>query len=140
MNDKTNKATKLRILQINLNKSLTAHLEIINDKLSVHWDVVLVQEPYITFFRSIRTPNNFISVTPTSRPALDMTICSTIWVNSALSTNNWKILDIPDTNDMVAIELNSGYGRLTIFSINNAGENSNALTTLRSVEAAHTIT
>ena len=65
MNNETNVATKLRILQINLNKSLTMHLELINNSLAAHWDVVLVQEPYITFFSSIRTPNQFIAVTPT---------------------------------------------------------------------------
>ena len=65
MNNETNVATKLRILQINLNKSLTMHLELINNSLAAHWDVVLVQEPYMTFFSSIRTPNQFIAVTPT---------------------------------------------------------------------------
>ena len=131
MNDETNRITKLRILQLNLNKSVSAHLEHINDSLAVHWDIVLIQEPYITSFSSIRTPNCFISVTPTSQGALDSPVQSMIWVNSALTTNNWKILDIPDTNDMVAIELNGTYGKLQIFSIYNAGEHSDSLMVLR---------
>ena len=131
MNNEPSLTTKLRILQINLNKSLSAHLELINDSLAAHWDVVLIQEPYITFFSNIRTPNRFIAVAPTSRAVLDSTVRSTIWVNTALSTNNWKILDIPDSNDIVAIELNGGYGSLKIFSIYNAGENSHTLAILR---------
>jgi hypothetical protein len=131
MNDGTSRVTKLKILQLNLNKSVTANLELINDSLAAHWDIVLIQEPYITFFSSIRTPNRFISVTPTSRGALDSPVRSMIWVNLALSTNNWKILDVPDTNDIVAIELNGSYSRLQIFSIYNAGEHSHSLTTLR---------
>jgi len=47
------------------------------------------------------------------------------------STNKWKILDIPDTNDIVAIELKGDYGQLQIFSIYNAGEHSHSLVTLR---------
>ena len=51
MSDEANRVTKLRILQLNLNKSVTAHLElqVINDSLAAHWDIVLIQEPYITF-------------------------------------------------------------------------------------------
>ena len=131
MNRETNGATKLRILQINLNKSVTAHLELINDLLVAHWDIILIQEPYITYFSSIRTPNHFISVTPMSRETLDTTVQSTIWVNSALFTNKWKILDIPDTNNIVAIELKGDYGRLQIFNIYNAGEHSHSLAMLR---------
>ena len=131
MNNKTNVTTKLRILQINQNKSLTAHLELINDLLAAHWGVVLVQEPYITFFSSIRTPNQFIAVTPTSYTDIVSPVWSIIWTNSALSTNNWKILDIPDMNDIVAIELNGRYGTIKIFGIYNADENLLSLSILR---------
>ena len=53
-----------------------------------------------------------------------------IWVNAALTTNNWKILDIPDTNNVVAIELNGTYGKLQIFSIYNVGKHSELLTVM----------
>ncbi|KAF8219201.1 hypothetical protein L208DRAFT_1553982 [Tricholoma matsutake] len=131
MNSETNEEQKLRVLQINLNKSLTAHLELINDSLAAHWDIILIQEPYITFFSSIRTPNRFTAVTPTSRQILDTPVQSTIWVNSALSSNDWKILDIPDTNDIVAIKLTGAYGRLQVYSIYNACENSHTLEALK---------
>jgi Endonuclease-reverse transcriptase len=131
MNREMNGVTKLRVLQLNLNKSVSAHLKLINDSLAAHWDVVLIQKPYITYFSSIRTPNHFTSVTPTLWLTLDAPIQSTIWVNSALSTNNRKILDIHNMNDIVAIELNGTYGNLNFFSIYNAGENLNTLTVLR---------
>ncbi|KAF8220148.1 hypothetical protein L208DRAFT_1542711 [Tricholoma matsutake] len=131
MDNKAQNGTKLRILQLNLNKLLTVHLELLNDSLAAHWDIILIQEPYITFSSSIRTPNCFISVTPTSRTTMESPVQSTIWVNAALSTNDWKILDILEMNDIVAIELRGGYGRLQIYSIYNAGENSNSLLTLR---------
>jgi 2-methylaconitate cis-trans-isomerase PrpF len=51
--------TKIRILQINLNKSERAHLDIINERISSEFDIMLIQEPYATAFNAIRTPSNF---------------------------------------------------------------------------------
>ena len=39
---------RLCILQINLNKSEKAHLDLLNRPLGMWWDVVLLQEPYVT--------------------------------------------------------------------------------------------
>jgi len=50
----------LRILQINLNKSKTAHHELINNIQSKKWDIVLIQEPYIVnHFGAIPTATNY---------------------------------------------------------------------------------
>ena len=54
-----NENEKLRILQINLNKSEKAHLEIINERLSGEYDIILIQEPHTTTFNAVRTPTNF---------------------------------------------------------------------------------
>jgi endonuclease/exonuclease/phosphatase family metal-dependent hydrolase len=40
-----------------------------------------------------------------------------MWVNRRLSTKDWDILDIPGTNDIMAIQLKGPYGKLTIFNI-----------------------
>ena len=56
---------RIRILQINLNKSEKAHLDILNDKVSQNYDIMLIQEPYTTTFNAIRTPSNFRPVFPT---------------------------------------------------------------------------
>src|ERR1700678_2291048 len=56
----------LRLLQINLNKSEKAHLDIINENLSRDYDLILIQEPYTTTFNAIRTPTNFRPVFPRS--------------------------------------------------------------------------
>ncbi|KAF8810008.1 hypothetical protein BYT27DRAFT_7281835, partial [Phlegmacium glaucopus] len=46
---------RLRIFQLNLNKSQKAHLDLINGAIANgklifqhHWDILLIQEPYIT--------------------------------------------------------------------------------------------
>ena len=104
MSENRRERPKLRILQINLNKSLSAHLKLMNDSLAQSWDLVLVQELYITVYSQIRTPNHFTLVSPTAHTTLQTTVRSTIWVNTALSTNAWKSLDCPGTNDVVVIQ------------------------------------
>ena len=59
--------TSIRILQLNLNKSEKAHLDIINENLSQKYDIILIQEPYTTIFNAIRTLANFRPVFPINR-------------------------------------------------------------------------
>ena len=107
------------LLQINLNKSEKAHLDILNEEVSQKYDIILIQEPYTTKFNAIRTPTNFRPVYPTNRLQDDAQIRSVMWVNKRLDTKGWTILDIPDTNDITAIQLKGPYRKLTIFNIYN---------------------
>jgi ribonuclease HI/exonuclease III len=128
-NDQENPKS-LTILQINLNKSERAHLDIINEKVSEKYDVILIQEPYTTTFNAIRTPANFRQVYPANRPRDEDQIRSVIWVNKRLDTKDWIILDIPNTRDITAIQLKGPYGKLTIFNVYNNCTNSDSQTTL----------
>ena len=49
----------------------------------------------------------------------DGQVRSIIWVNKKLETKYWKIIDIPNTNDITAIQLKGTYGKITIFNIYN---------------------
>jgi hypothetical protein len=121
----------IRILQLNLNKSDKAHLELINSDLGRKYDIVLIQEPYTTAFNAIRTPANFWPVYPKNRFVDDAQICSVIWVNRELNTNYWESLDIPDTNDVTAIQLKGSYGNISIFNIYNDCTHQRTETTIR---------
>ena len=55
---------RIRILQINLNKSDKAHLDIVKKEVSDNYDIMLIQEPFATKFNAIRTPTNFRPVFP----------------------------------------------------------------------------
>ena len=94
---------KLRILQINLNKSAKAHIEIMNERVSQKYDIILIQEPHFTSFNKIRTPTNFRTIFPINRIGNEQKVRSVIWVNSKLNTNNWNPINIPGTNDITAI-------------------------------------
>ena len=112
---------KLRLLQINLNKSEKAHLDIINEQVSQNYNIILIQEPYTAAFNVIRTPMNFRPVFPAHRLQNQNQdqICSVIWVNRKLDTENWKALNIPGTNDITTIQLKGPYGFISIFNIYN---------------------
>jgi len=76
----------LRLLQINHNKSESAHLESINGKLSELYDLILIQEPHLIKFGNIRTPFNFRQIYSRGRLTLKTTVRSGIWVNKNIST------------------------------------------------------
>lgn len=107
-----NDRDKIRILQINLNKSEKAHL-------SYNYDIMLIQEPYTTIFNGIRTPMNFRPIFPTHRYQSQEQIHSIIWVNKRLDTHKWTALDMPGTYDIMAIQLKGPYGVISIFNIYN---------------------
>jgi len=112
--------TRLWILQINLNKSSKAHLELYNKVSRDEWDIILVQEPHVTAMGNIRTPNGYVTVAPAEhyKDGVPATRAIT-WVSSDLATNSWKILNVPGTNDITMIQLAGTYRRLTIINIYN---------------------
>jgi len=131
MSDTTEtRAERLRILQINLNKSSGAHLDILNNAFSGQWDIVLLQEPHITQFGNSRTPSFYHLVSPTSRATLNTPLRSVIWMSSRMKTSTWKTVSIPGTNDITAVQVTGVYGRITIFNIYNDCTHNNTLTTL----------
>ena len=119
---------KLRILQINLNKSAKAHIEIMNERVSQKYDIILIQEPHFTSFNKIRTPTNFRSIFPINRIGNEQMVRSVVLVNSKLNTNNWNPINIPGTNDITAIQLKGPYGEISIFNIyNDCAHNENEI-------------
>ena len=132
-----NQEVKIRIMQCNLNKSERAHLDIINERVSQKYDIMLIQEPYTTKFNAIRAPANFRPVYPRNRKDAEAQVRSAIWVNRHLETKNWKILDIQDTCDITAIQLSGEYGKVTIINVYNDCTHARNEETLRGYLAAH---
>jgi len=124
--------TRLRILQINLNKSSKAHLELYNRVSKKEWDLVLVQKPHVTTMGNIRTPNDFVAVAPADRYKDNAPMTRAVmWVSSDLATSSWKILNMLGTNDTVAIQMAGTYGRLTIINTYNNCNHSRMLRVVR---------
>src|SRR5271168_3190131 len=115
----SNNNERIQLLQINLNKSEKAHLDIINEQLSQEYDIILIQEPHTMTFNTIRMPANFRPVFPSHRFTSQDQIRSVIWFSRNLDTNSWAALDIPGTNDITGVQLKGPYGLLSIFNIYN---------------------
>ena len=122
---------QLRILQINLNKSEKAHLDLLNGLLGARWDIILLQELHITKFNMIRMPMRFHQVYPADRWKEGAMVWSTIWINAEIDTKSWKIIKVPGTNDITAIQMEGPFGKLTIFNIYNSCIHSLTETILR---------
>ena len=136
-NNNEEEPKSLSILQINLNKSEKAHLDLINEKLSLKYDIILIQDPYTTAFNGIRTPTHFRPVYPINRFQDDAQIQAVTWVNVRLDTKDWVTLDIPDSNDITAIQLKGPYGKLAIFNIYNDCTHARNETELRNYVRGH---
>ena len=119
---------RLRIFQINLNKLEKVHLNLINGVLSKHWDIILIQEPYLTHFGHIQAPNGFNSIFPPDRLSNQEDIVRSVtWVSSSLSSNSCKAVSITGSNDLTAIQIESSQVKPTIFNIYNDCTHSHTL-------------
>ena len=94
-------------------------MDLLNEELSENYDIILIQEPYSTTFNMIRMPGNFRQVIPVNRLQVNIKIRSVIWVNKCLDTTDWVMLDVPESNNITAIQLKGPYGKLAIFNIYN---------------------
>ncbi|KIK37495.1 hypothetical protein CY34DRAFT_92648, partial [Suillus luteus UH-Slu-Lm8-n1] len=45
---------RLRIWQQNLNASMAAQEALLNSSVANHWDIIVIQEPYLNFLRNTR--------------------------------------------------------------------------------------
>lgn len=128
---KTYDRRHLRILQINLNKSTTAHYELMNSNAQHEWDIILVQEPYVhPTHKHIATPRGFRQVYPSAKAREGGTPRSGIWVSERLKTGSWNEVNVLDSKDVTGIKIRGDFGQLTIFNVYNDCNNDDSTTTL----------
>ncbi|KAF9542458.1 hypothetical protein CPC08DRAFT_650165, partial [Agrocybe pediades] len=100
-----NPLNRLRILQINLNKSEKGHHDLMNRPLKNDYDLILIQEPYITKTGIIRTPNGFSLIYPQDRKKDANKVRTVIMVSTNLETSTWKEINVPGDNDITIIQI-----------------------------------
>ena len=124
--------TTLRILQLNLGKSKWAQYELINrDTLNDEFDIILVQEPWVSEFDHSPAPSSFSPVVPeTRRDESKGLLRSITWVNNKLATSDWEQLSQIGSNDISAVKIKTNGQQISIFNIYNDCKNDNTLTTL----------
>ena len=120
--DANNPLAGLRIWQQNLNNSLTAQLSLINGPIADQWDVLALQEPAFDRRSGLTKANSHWRVVyPTIKHMNDSRPRAISFVNSKLSTNNWKQIPFP-SRDVVIIQFMDTLGNCTIINIYNDGK------------------
>ena len=117
----------LRIRQANHNGSSSAHDSLINSSAHKNFDIILLQEPYINALGKVSASSKWRVVYPSSHLSLEEKIRAVILVNASLSTNVWHQVDIDDSNDVVAIQIEGPFGTTSIINIYNDQKHSRTL-------------
>jgi exonuclease III len=118
---------ELRIRQVNHNSSSTAHDSFINSKAHENYDIVLIQEPYINTLKKFSASPKWRVVYPSSHLSLMEKIRAITLVNVNMSTNSWHQVDVNDSNDMVAIQIEGPFGTASVINIYNDQNHSRTL-------------
>ena len=117
----------LRILQQNLNKSLTAQLHLLNTAKPTEWDILLIQEPWIAF-NGTRATQKWRVLYPkiyfenNAKP-----LRSLILVNSDVPTNQYEQIQF-DTADVTSIIIRRENIKIIIVNVYNDCNNNEAIT------------
>ena len=117
----------LQIRQVNLNRALAAHDSLINSDAHNNFDIILIQEPMINALGKVSTSPKWRVVYPSSHLSLQEGIRAVMQVNANLSTNTWHQVDIDDSNDIVAIQIEGSFGTALIINIYNDQKHSRTL-------------
>ncbi|KAJ6457696.1 hypothetical protein C8R45DRAFT_757768, partial [Mycena sanguinolenta] len=116
----------MRVWQQNLNKSLRAQLDMLHSMKPEHYDIALIQEPYVDFRNKSRTNLRFTVVYPTphaGRPGLSRSL---ILVNTNLPSHSWTQIPL-DSSDLTGIELTGDFGIVRLINVYNDGDHNQAL-------------
>ncbi|KAJ3803787.1 hypothetical protein F5876DRAFT_8486, partial [Lentinula aff. lateritia] len=115
----------------------TATFDLINEPesasaLSKTHDFICIQEPWTDRVGNTRKGSCWHIIYPSSRLSMESGVLlrSIILINRKISSNIWRQIDIPGTNDITAILLTGPFGKLGIFNIYNDGKHSLMLTIL----------
>ena len=130
MMNENNESPNIRFRQQNLNKSLTAQLDLLNGTDPKDTDFVFIQEPHIDFQHQTRANQYWTVVYPTPHNTSPACTRSVILVNKSVSKNNWRQLPI-DSTDVTAIELSCANHKISFYNIYNACEHSDTLSLLQ---------
>ena len=87
---------RIRIRQLNVNKSMTAQEDLINN--SKNFNILAVQEPYLDHPNNTRATSHWSVVYPARHRDGGPRTRSVILVHKSISTDNWTDLAIDDPN------------------------------------------
>lgn len=138
MNSDAHKSTPpICFWQQNLNKSLTAQLDLLNQVDPKNTDLIFIQEPHIDFLNLTRANYHWTVIYPTAHHDTPAKTRSVILVNKTVSKNAWQQVPL-ESSDVTVMELKINNQPITIYNIYNACENADTLSLLQNHWLART--
>ena len=111
---------RLRIRQQNMRTAKDAHLDLFTSDIHKKADIMLLQEPYFDTYGNTKVSYHWHVLRPTSYKDSEDGIMAVILVNKNISTGQWTQIDIPNTQDLVGLQLTGEYGKVSILNIYNS--------------------
>ena len=117
---------QLRIVQQNLNKSLTAQLHLLNTARPTDWDILLVQEPWIVFNGTRATPHWRVLYPKAYFDDNTKLLRSIILINTAIPTNLYEQIQF-NTPDITRLILKTEEKKIVIINVYNDCNNNGSI-------------
>ena len=111
---------RLRIRQQNMRTARDAHFDLFNSDIHNTADILLLQEPYFDTYGNTKVSYHWHVLRPTSYKDSEEKIMALILINKNISTGQWTQIDIPNSQDLVGIQLTGEYGKVSILNIYNS--------------------
>jgi hypothetical protein len=90
-----------------------------NSDIHTTTDILILQEPYFDSFQNTKASPHWHVLKPTDHKKLGEPITAITMINKRLSTGQWMQLDIPNTQDLVGLQLSGPFGTVSILNIYN---------------------
>ena len=131
MNEDNNQTIPpIRFWQQNLNKSLIAQLDLLNQADPKSTDFIFIQEPHIDFLNLTRANHYWTVIYPSVHHNTPAKTRSVILVNKSVSKNSWRQVPL-ECSDVTVVELTAGGHTVTFYNIYNSCENTDTLLLLQ---------
>jgi endonuclease/exonuclease/phosphatase family metal-dependent hydrolase len=114
----TQRRESLRIWQQNVNCSHSAQDEILRIANPEHWDIIMIQEPYLTHLDLAPISSCWHAVYPTKHLDSDFRSRSLTLISTKISTNEWSKIPFL-SRDVTCIELTTSLGQIRVYNIYN---------------------
>ena len=137
MNRDAQNIPPIRFWQQNLNKSLTAQLDLLNQVDPKNTDLIFIQEPHIDFLNLTRANHHWTVIYPTTHHNTPAKTRSVTLVNKTMSKNSWRQVPL-DSSDVTVMELKVNNLSIAIYNIYNACESADTLSLLQAHWQART--
>ena len=131
MNEDNNQTIPpIHFWQQNLNKSLIAQLDLLNQVDPKSTDFIFIQEPHIDFLNLTRANHYWTVIYPSVHHNTPAKTRSIVLVNKLVSKNSWRQGPL-ECSDVTVVELTAGGHTVTFYNIYNSCENADTLLLLQ---------